>query len=172
MQSFTVINPRCGTTFLLVVVVLSILLFVLLGAPTRTLRLLSRIVLVPIVAAFAYEAIRWGANHYGNRLVRLILAPGLALQRLTTRPPDDSMVEVGIAALQRVLVLDGVLAAEAVAANRGVAPGREQSRGDLTSWPPSRGRKEETVCPLRRGAVGGPLPLSAAGGGLGVGSGR
>jgi uncharacterized protein YqhQ len=129
VQSFTVINPRCGTTFLLVVVVLSILLFVLLGRPPLVLRLLSRIVLVPIVAAFAYEAIRWGANHYGNRLVRLILAPGLALQNLTTRPPDDSMVEVGIAALQRVLVLDGVLAQEAVAANRAVTPGREVVAG-------------------------------------------
>jgi hypothetical protein len=72
-------------------------------------RIVSRIVLVPVVAAVAYEGIRWAAGHFGNPLVRAIMAPGLALQRLTTRPPDDSMLEVGIAALQRVLAADGVV---------------------------------------------------------------
>jgi uncharacterized protein YqhQ len=113
VQRCTVINPRCGTTFLLIVVVLSIIFFVLLGRPPFALRLLSRIVLVPIVAAVAYELIRWAAGHYQNRLVRTLMAPGLALQGLTTRPPDESMLEVGIAALKRVLIVDGVLAAEA-----------------------------------------------------------
>jgi uncharacterized protein YqhQ len=101
---------------LLIVVVLSIVCFVLLGRPPMELRILSRIVLVPVVAAIAYEGIRWAAGHYGNPVVRAILAPGLALQRLTTRPPDDTMVETGIAALKRVLVVDGVLAADADAA--------------------------------------------------------
>jgi uncharacterized protein YqhQ len=116
VQRCTVINPRCGTTFLLIVVVLSILCFVLLGRPPMVLRILSRIVLVPVVAAFAYELIRWTAGHYSSRVVRFVMAPGLALQGLTTRPPEDSMVEVGIAALQRVLVVDGVLAPEAAVA--------------------------------------------------------
>jgi len=111
VQRCTMIHPRCGTTFLLIVVVVSIGVFVLLGRPPLFWRLLSRIVLVPGVASVAYEAIRWAAGHYGNRLVRLVLAPGLALQRLTTRAPDDRMVECGIAALQRVLGVDGVLAA-------------------------------------------------------------
>ena len=110
VQRCTIVNPRCGTTFLLIVVVLSIVAFVLLGRPPLIWRLLSRIVLVPVVAAVAYEGIRWAAGHYGNRLVRVLLAPGLALQNLTTRPPEDSMVAVGIAALQRVLILDGVAA--------------------------------------------------------------
>jgi uncharacterized protein YqhQ len=120
---FTLIHPRCGTTFLLIVVVISILAFVLLGRPPLLLRLLSRIVLVPVVAAFAYEVIRWAAGHYGNALVRAIMAPGLALQHLTTRPPDESMIEVGIVALQRVLAADGVqVAADGRAASGESAP--------------------------------------------------
>ena len=105
---FTLIHPRCGTTFLLIVVVLSILAFIALGRPPMEWRILSRIILVPVVAAFAYEVIRWAAGHYDNPLVRAVMAPGLALQRLTTREPDPSMLEVGIAALRRVLAADGV----------------------------------------------------------------
>jgi uncharacterized protein YqhQ len=112
VRRFTLIHPRCGTTFLLIVVVLSILAFVLLGRPPMIWRIVSRIVLVPVVAAVAYEGIRWAAGHFGNPLVRAIMAPGLALQRLTTRPPDDSMLEVGIAALQRVLAADGVVSGQ------------------------------------------------------------
>jgi uncharacterized protein YqhQ len=117
VRRFTLIHPRCGTTFLLIVVVLSILAFVLLGRPPMIWRIVSRIVLVPVVAAVAYEGIRWAAGHFDHPLVRAIMAPGLALQRLTTRPPDESMLEVGIAALQRVLAADGVpVAQRAVAA--------------------------------------------------------
>jgi uncharacterized protein YqhQ len=105
---FTLIHPRCGTTFLLIVVVLSILAFIALGRPPMEWRILSRIILVPVVAAFAYEVIRWAAGHFDNPLVRAVMAPGLALQRLTTREPDPSMLEVGIAALRRVLAADGV----------------------------------------------------------------
>jgi uncharacterized protein YqhQ len=122
VQRFTLIHPRCGTTFLLIVVVISILLFILLGRPPLFLRIISRIVLVPLVAGVAYEAIRWAAGHFGNPLVRALMAPGLALQRLTTRPPDDSMVEVGIAALQRVLAADGVVVPSAVAAPAEMIP--------------------------------------------------
>jgi uncharacterized protein YqhQ len=120
VRRFTLIHPRCGTTFLLIVVVLSILAFVLLGRPPMIWRILSRIVLVPVVAAVAYEGIRWVAGHFGNPLVRAIMAPGLALQRLTTRPPDDSMLEVGIAALQRVLAADGVLIEQPIAVSKPV----------------------------------------------------
>jgi uncharacterized protein YqhQ len=105
---FTLIHPRCGTTFLLIVVVLSILAFIALGRPPMEWRILSRILLVPVVAAFAYEVIRWAAGHYDNPLVRAVMAPGLALQRLTTRAPDPSMLEVGIVALRRVLAADGL----------------------------------------------------------------
>ncbi|HKP53769.1 MAG TPA: DUF1385 domain-containing protein [Chloroflexia bacterium] len=112
VQSFTLLNPRCGTTFLLIVLLLATLLFVLLGKPPFILLVLSRIVLVPVVAAIGYEFIRLMANLYHVPIVRAIMAPGIALQKMTTRPPDLSMIEVGIAALQRVLVADGVVARE------------------------------------------------------------
>ena len=109
---FTLLNPRCGTTFLLIVLVGATLLFVLLGKPPFILLVLSRIVLVPVVAAFAYEFIRLMADHYSNPIVRAVMAPGISLQKMTTRPPDESMLEVGIVALKRVLAADGVLQAE------------------------------------------------------------
>lgn len=107
VQSFTLLNPRCGTTFLLIVMLMATLLFVLMGKMPFLLTLVSRIVFVPVVAACAYELIRLMANLYGNPVVRAVLAPGLALQKMTTRPPDLSMIEVGIAALTAVLVADG-----------------------------------------------------------------
>jgi uncharacterized protein YqhQ len=110
VQKFSLTHPRCGTGFLLVVVVLSIFFFALLGRPPIIIRLLSRVVLIPFIATVAYEFIRFGAAHYGNALVRVLLAPSMALQRLTTRQPDDSMVAVAIVALKKVLVAEGLLA--------------------------------------------------------------
>jgi uncharacterized protein YqhQ len=110
VQSFTLLNPRCGTTFLLRVLVLATLLFVTLGKPPFELMVLSRIVLVPLVAAVSYEFIRLMANLYHLPVIRAIMAPGIALQKMTTREPDLSMVEVGITALNAVLVADGVIA--------------------------------------------------------------
>jgi uncharacterized protein YqhQ len=94
---------RCGTAFLLSVMVISILIFSLLGRPPMALRILSRIVLIPLVAGVAYEYIRFTNRHRSNRIVRTIAAPNLALQGLTTREPDPSMLEVSIAALKSVL---------------------------------------------------------------------
>jgi len=108
VQAFTLLNPRCGTTFLLIVLVLATVLFVAISKLPFPLMVLSRIVLVPVVAAISYEFIRLMANLYGHPLVRTIMAPGLALQKMTTRPPDLSMIEVGIAALSAVLAADGV----------------------------------------------------------------
>ena len=108
VQRFSLTHPRCGTGFLLIVVVLSIFAFAWLGRPPLLLRLLSRVVLIPLVATVAYEVVRFGAAHYGNPLVRAILAPSMALQRLTTRQPEDSMVEVSIAALRTVLAAEGL----------------------------------------------------------------
>ncbi len=112
VQRFSLTHPRCGTGFLLVVVVLSIFFFALLGRPPIIIRLLSRVALIPLVATVAYEFIRFGGAHYGNPLVRLLLAPSIALQRLTTRQPDDSMVEVAIVALQKVLAAEGLPVAD------------------------------------------------------------
>ena len=102
------VHTRCGTGFLLLVMVVSIFVFALVGSPALPLKILSRIVLVPVVAGIAYELMRLGAANYRFRVVRWLLAPGLALQGLTTREPDDSMIECSIAALQRVIQRDGV----------------------------------------------------------------
>ncbi|HEY5005974.1 MAG TPA: DUF1385 domain-containing protein, partial [Ktedonobacteraceae bacterium] len=103
------VHIRCGTGFLLLVMVVSIFIFALVGSPSLPIKILSRIVLVPVVAGVAYELMRLGAANYRFRVVRWLLEPGLALQGLTTREPDDSMIECAIASLKRVLLRDGVL---------------------------------------------------------------
>jgi uncharacterized protein YqhQ len=104
----TTAHARCGTAFLLVVVIVSVLIFSLLGRPPLLLRLASRIVLLPVIAGIAYEWLKFGARHEGSWWVRIMLVPGLAMQRLTTREPDDDMIEVAITALKRVLREDGL----------------------------------------------------------------
>ena len=96
-------HPRCGTGFLLTVVLVSVLVFALAGWPALWLRLLSRVVLVPVIAAVSYELLRLGARFYHVPFVRVLLAPSLALQGLTTREPDESMLEAAITALKAVL---------------------------------------------------------------------
>jgi uncharacterized protein YqhQ len=103
---FSTAHTRCGTSFLLIVLLLFVLLTSLLGRPPLVWRLLSRLVLIPLVAALAYEFIKFTAGHGDNVLVKILAAPGLWLQRLTTGAPDDRMLEVSIAALQRVLADD------------------------------------------------------------------
>ena len=100
------VHTRCGTGFLLVVMVVSIFVFALVGSPSLPIKVLSRILLVPILAGIAYELIRLGAAYYRFRIVRWLLAPSLALQGLTTLEPDDGMIECAIEALQRVLAFD------------------------------------------------------------------
>jgi len=100
---FSTAHFRCGTAFLLTVMVISILFFALLGQPPIALRILSRIIFLPVVAGIAYEFIKFTSRHQDNPIVRAIAAPNLALQKLTTREPDESMLEVSIAALERVL---------------------------------------------------------------------
>ncbi|HVB62744.1 MAG TPA: DUF1385 domain-containing protein [Ktedonobacteraceae bacterium] len=100
------VHTRCGTGFLLIVMVVSIFVFALVGSPALLIKVISRIVLIPVVAGIAYELMRLGAANYRYRVVRWLLAPGLALQGLTTREPDDSMIECAIAALQRVMQHD------------------------------------------------------------------
>jgi uncharacterized protein YqhQ len=101
---------RCGTGFLLIVVLLSVIVFMMIGRPAWYWLYLSRVVLVPVIAAIAYEVIRVGAAHAENPVMRAILAPGLLLQGVTTRTPDDNMLEVSIAAFKRVLATDAVIA--------------------------------------------------------------
>jgi uncharacterized protein YqhQ len=98
VAKFSVEHPRCGTAFLLTLVLLSILVFSLLGPLPFAWRMISRIVLLPVLASIAYEYIRWTANHLDSKFVRLLIKPNLALQHLTTREPTKDMLEVSIAA--------------------------------------------------------------------------
>ncbi len=100
---YSTAHYRCGTGFLLSVMVISILIFALLGRPPMLLRILSRILLIPAVAGIAYEYMRLTNRQRHSPIIRAMAAPNLALQRLTTREPDPSMLEVSITALQRVL---------------------------------------------------------------------
>ncbi len=103
VSKYSTAHTRCGTSFILVVMLLAIVVFALLGRPSVVVRIASRIVLVPVVAALGYEFIRFAAGHTTNAVVKLFLAPGLALQSLTTRQPDDGQIEVALAAFKRVL---------------------------------------------------------------------
>jgi uncharacterized protein YqhQ len=97
---FSLEHPRCGTAFLLTLVLLSILVFTALGPLPIWWRLLSRVLLIPVLAGISLEYIRWTANHSSNPLVHLLIKPNLALQSLTTRQPDASMLEVAIQAFK------------------------------------------------------------------------
>ncbi len=98
VANFSLEHPRCGTAFLLTLVLISVVLFSALGPLPLIWRLVSRIVLLPILAGLAYEYIRWTANHLNVAFVRWLIKPNLALQRLTTREPNPDMLEVSIAA--------------------------------------------------------------------------
>ncbi len=98
VQTYSLEHPRCGTAFLLVVMVFSVLLFTLIGPINSIwLKLLSRVVLVPVLASISYEYIRWTANNLDSPFVQAIIKPNLALQHLTTNPPDLEILEVAIA---------------------------------------------------------------------------
>ena len=102
VQAFPRLHPRCGTNFLLIVMVVAIVFHVFFGWPDLWLRILSRLAVLPIVAGVSYEIIRF-AGRSENRLIHILIAPGLWLQYLTTRPPADEMVEVAIESLKAVL---------------------------------------------------------------------
>ncbi|MDK2980118.1 MAG: hypothetical protein PWQ55_465 [Chloroflexota bacterium] len=107
VMKYPVAHPRCGTAFLLTLVLLSILVFSLLGPLTFWVKILSRIVLIPVLAMFSYELIRWMGDHLENGLVKLMVKPNLGLQKLTTREPDEGMVEVAISSFKQLLQLEG-----------------------------------------------------------------
>jgi uncharacterized protein YqhQ len=96
-------HPRCGTAFLLEVVAISIVLFAVIGTPDLWIRVLSRIILVPVIAGIAYELLRLGGKYPNSPIMGAIVYPGLALQRLTTRYPDRSQMEVAIASMNELI---------------------------------------------------------------------
>ncbi|MBI3931216.1 MAG: DUF1385 domain-containing protein [Chloroflexi bacterium] len=106
VRGYNTAHVRCGTSFLFVVLLISVIVFALVGLHSPWLMVLWRIVLIPVIAALGYEVIYFGGRHSHNGLVRAILAPGLWLQALTTREPNDSQLEVALAALERVVAAD------------------------------------------------------------------
>src|SRR6267154_3330247 len=106
VQRFSLIHPRCGTAFLLWVMVIAVFVFAFFGRPTWYWLIATRILLLPVIAGLAYELIRFAGKHQGNRVLMTLLAPGLWLQRLTTREPSLDQLEVSIRALRVVLNLE------------------------------------------------------------------
>ena len=106
VQRFSLIHPRCGTAFLLWVMVIAIFVFAFFGRPTWYWLIVTRIVLLPVIAGIAYELIRFAGKHQNNRILTSLLAPGMWLQRLTTREPSLDQIEVSIRALKEVLLLE------------------------------------------------------------------
>ena len=102
-QQFYTLHPRCGTSFLMFVLIISLLLFSLLGWPNLALRIISRLVLIPVIAGISYELLKWAGRSDG-RLVRILSYPGLMLQKLTTAEPTNEQLEVAILSLKAVLV--------------------------------------------------------------------
>ena len=105
-KQFETLHPRCGTSFLMFVMVVSLLLFSLLGWPNLLLRIASRLLLIPFIAGVSYELLRM-AGQGNSTFIKILSLPGLALQKLTTLPPDDKQLEVAIAALKAVLNSEG-----------------------------------------------------------------
>jgi uncharacterized protein YqhQ len=106
VRRFSPAHPRCGTAFLLTVMVVAIIVFAFLGRPELPLRIASRIVLLPLIAGISYEVIRFSGMHASNALVRMLAVPNLALQALTTRQPEDDQIEVAIRALESAIASD------------------------------------------------------------------
>lgn len=103
VRPWTTLHPRCGTNFLMIVMLISMFIFTFLGWPSLLERILSRVLLMPVIAGVSYELIRFAGKHNDNPLVHAAIMPGLLLQKLTTREPDDSQIEVAIASLKAVL---------------------------------------------------------------------
>jgi hypothetical protein len=106
VKNYSTAHARCGTAFLFIVLIVAIFVFALVGQPTLWIRILSRIALIPVIAVISYEIMKFGAGHTKNPIVRILLAPGLMLQAITTREPDDSQLEAAISALNEVIEID------------------------------------------------------------------
>jgi len=103
VREYTTVHVRCGTSFLLIVMVVAIFVFALLGRPPLALRILYRVLLIPVVAGISYELIKLAGKYSKYRIVNILFFPGLLLQKITTREPDDSQLEVAISSLNSVI---------------------------------------------------------------------
>ncbi len=130
VRKYPTAHPRCGTEFLVVVILVSIVTFSLVGRQDILLTILSRVVLIPVIAAVSYELLRFGARHRGNPFVRVFFEPGIWVQRITTKQPTDDMLEVAIVSMEQAMAADG----EALPAGSGTI---ERSPLVLAGAPPA-----------------------------------
>jgi uncharacterized protein YqhQ len=107
VRQYPTAHPRCGTEFLVVVIILSILLFSLVGRQDAAVMVGSRIVLIPVIAALGYELLRLGARYRANPIVKALMAPGILVQMITTKQPSDDQIEVAIVSMEQALAADG-----------------------------------------------------------------
>ena len=107
IRKYPTAHPRCGTEFLVVVIILSIFGFALVGKQTALVTVASRVLLIPVIASVGYELLRLGARHRGNPFVRVVMWPGILVQMITTKQPTDDMIEVAIVAVEEALRADG-----------------------------------------------------------------
>ncbi len=107
VRQYPTAHQRCGTEFLVIVIILSIIAFSLVGRQTLPVMILSRILLIPVIAAVGYELLKLGAKHRGNPIVKALLYPGLLVQMITTKQPSDDMIEVAIVSMASALEADG-----------------------------------------------------------------
>lgn len=103
VRKYTTLHVRCGTSFLLIVMVVSIFVFALLGRPPLLLRILYRVLLIPVISGISYELIKLAGKYSKHKIINIIFYPGLLLQKITTREPDDSQIEVAISSFNRVI---------------------------------------------------------------------
>ncbi|MGH2723922.1 MAG: DUF1385 domain-containing protein [Actinomycetota bacterium] len=115
VDRYSTLHVRCGTNFLLIVMILTIFVFALFGNPSLPWRIGSRLIAIPLIAGLAFELLRLGARHSGSRVMRALMAPGLWLQKVTTKPPAREQIEVAIAAFEQVRAMEGEAAAGAPA---------------------------------------------------------
>jgi uncharacterized protein YqhQ len=107
VRKYPTAHQRCGTEFLVIVIILSIIAFSLVGRQTPLIMVASRILLIPVIAAVGYEILKFGARHRKNPIVKVLLYPGLLVQMITTKRPSDDMIEVAIVSMQEALEADG-----------------------------------------------------------------
>jgi uncharacterized protein YqhQ len=117
IRKYPTAHPRCGTEFLVVVIALSIFAFAIVGKQTLPVMIVSRILLIPVIAAVGYEILRAGARHRRNPIVKAIMWPGILVQMITTKQPDPDMIEVAIVSMEEALRADG----EALPSESGLA---------------------------------------------------
>src|SRR6478672_2971123 len=107
VRKYPTAHQRCGTEFLVIVILLSIIAFSLVGRQTPIVMVVSRLLLIPVIAAVGYEILRFGARHRSNPIVKAIMAPGILVQMITTKRPTDDQIEVAIVSMEQALEADG-----------------------------------------------------------------